>query len=138
MKTCPGRGASLIGGFNKPNQNNYTKMKKFKYRKRREPYLPSLIRPSEIKIILKALNISWPDKSVKPNGWVTIQSPFRQDRKPSFSINIKHGGFSDHAHPDCKGDIVSLVMLAHNYDKHIAKIWIAKTINLNSKITIQL
>lgn len=101
-------------------------------------YLPHLLRPSEIKLILSALNITWPEKSVNKSGWVLIHSPFRKDKNPSFSLNIYKGCFKDFAYPEIKGDIVDLVMLAKGYSQSVANKWITKTTNLNSKLTIHI
>ena len=109
-------------------------MYRVKSYKNRKTYIPNLIRPSEVRKILISLNITWHDRRVKENGWVLIQSPFREDKNPSFSLNIIKGCFSDFANPECKGDIVKLVMLANRCSKRKAEEWILNTTNLNNII----
>ena len=120
------------------NQKKNHKMKTHKFFKRHKTYLPSLLRPSEVRMILEVLNITWQTRQVKDNGWVNIRSPFREDKNPSFSLNTIKGCFKDFANPEIKGDIVQLVMLANKCSKSNAEDWISQTVNLNTKINLNI
>lgn len=105
---------------------------------KRKPYVPDLLRPSEVQRVLSTLNIAWENKRKSTTGWIKIRSPFRVDRKPSFSLNIHKGCFKDFANDDVKGDIVQLVMLIKNCNRKEAEKWIINTLNLNQKIYLNL
>lgn len=111
----------------------YKKMKHTKHKKRK-PYIPDLLFRPEIGIILEALNIIWDPKDVNSKGWVVIRSPFREDKKPSFSLNILNGAFIDFADKSCKGDIIKLVMIARNINRDKAELWALHTANVYNKI----
>ena len=111
-------------------------MQKFRPIQRQWKYLPDQLRPSEVRQILDVLGINWQTRHVKNNGQVKICSPFREDRNPSFSLNINKGLFKDFAYPEIKGDIVSLVMLVNKCSRLKAEQWIVNTLNLNSKINL--
>lgn len=64
-------------------------------------------------IILNQLGIAVDEKEANQDGWLTIQAPHRNDTNPSFSINIKHGGFRDNGTSE-SGDIYDLVQLLHS------------------------
>jgi len=67
----------------------------------------------QVKYILShILNINF-----NPEGkeWQTILSPLRDEKNPSFSININTGGWIDHG-ITTKGDIVDLMILLLNID----------------------
>lgn len=98
-----------------------------------DPYLPDLLRPKEVQTILRALGLKWHDHKVNNLGWVRINSPLRDDRKPSFSLSIIHGGFKDFG-TDETGNIIQLVRHIKGYNSKNAKKWILKTANI--KLTI--
>ena len=120
------------------NHKNNPKMFKHKHYKKRKIYIPDLLRPSEIRQILDVLGIAWQNRRVKQSGWVKIRSPFREDRNPSFSLNINKGCFMDFAYPEIKGDIVRLVMLVNKCSRTTAEQWILNELNLNSKINLHI
>jgi len=60
----------------------------------------------EIIAVLKALGIN---TKVKPrNNWIDILSPLREEKNPSFSINLESGAFIDRT-TDEKGSIIDLI-----------------------------
>ena len=107
-------------------------MYKQRKKKHKKTYLPNLIRPNEIRVILRTMGIEWQQHNISSLGWVVIKSPLRTDTNPSFSVNINHGGFIDFANPNIKGDIVKLVALVLECDQENAEEWIIKTLNLQS------
>lgn len=102
----------------------------YKNKRINKPYLPDLIRPKEIRTVLKALGLEWQEQQVNQRGWVRIKSPLRDDRNPSFSFSVNHGGFKDFGTNE-KGDIVHLVTHIKGFNYKNAEKWILKTANLN-------
>lgn len=96
-------------------------------------YTPKRITPNEVRFILSEIGMNWPTSKVNNEGWVLINSPFREDKHPSFSLDINSGGFIDFARPDVKGDLVTLVMHATGRDWKQAKTWILSLLNYNLK-----
>ncbi len=93
-------------------------------------YLPDLLRPKEIREILDELGIEWNDKKVNSSGWVVISSPFREDRKPSFSLNVNKGCFRDFGNGD-KGDFITLIQCASKMNKRDSEAWLKHRFNIN-------
>lgn len=60
--------------------------------------------------------------SLKPNadGWVLCNSPLREDKNPSFSINVIYGAWQDFATGD-KGNIYEFIKRKENVDFPTAK-----------------
>lgn len=94
-------------------------------------YVPSLLRPEEVQLILKELNLNWREDKVNPMGWVYIHSPFRNEYRPQFSINIKHGGFADHRTKSNKGDLIELVKRIKFFSKVKAERWVLSICDLH-------
>lgn len=63
-------------------------------------------------ITLRQLGIAVDESNANQEGWLTIKAPHRNDTKPSFAINIQHGGWKDNATGEA-GDLYSLVQLVH-------------------------
>lgn len=61
-------------------------------------------------VILKQLGIAVDINKANDEGWVTVPAPHRADKNPSFSVNIKNGGWRDNA-TDESGNIYQLVRL---------------------------
>jgi len=103
----------------------------YKNKKTRKTYLPDILRPNEVRNILRMLGIVWQQHKVNNRGWVVICSPLKTDKKPSFSINVNHGCFTDHADPTIKGDIIKLVTLMKGYNYTLSEKWVNDSLNLN-------
>ncbi len=80
--------------------------------------------PRDAKTVLQRLGIE-----AKGNGWKTIKSPLREEKNPSFGINLDTGAFKDHANDD-SGDIVTLSERILNMDNTEAIQWIREQTNL--------
>ncbi|MFO7848118.1 MAG: hypothetical protein R6V27_16250, partial [Balneolaceae bacterium] len=63
-------------------------------------------------VILKQLGIAVDTNKANDEGWVTISAPHRPDKNPSFSVNIKNGGWKDNATGQT-GNIYQLVRLVN-------------------------
>ena len=100
------------------------------------PYIPALLTPKEVRFILNQLNIDWPKDKVNPKGWVTINSPLRSDKRPSFSINVNEGCFIDHGDPGMKGDIIKLISNFKGYNQKRAERWVIKLTDLDNRINL--
>lgn len=98
---------------------------------RRREYIPDLLSSSEVQTVLHELGVFWKTYKVNSKNWVEISSPFREDKKPSFSINVVEGCFIDRGRPNVKGDVVKLVMYAKSINRKQAERWILSTLNLN-------
>ena len=48
--------------------------------------------------------------------WVSTLCPFHDDRNPSLSVNLNHGGFICHACGTRGGDVLSFHMQLHELD----------------------
>lgn len=102
--------------------------------KNKYPYrenIQRLLRPNEVPLILAQLGITWDSRKVNAKGWILICSPLREDKKPSFSINIYKGCFIDFANREVKGGLVQLVEIMKNMTEKRAEMWILSTLNLN-------
>lgn len=87
---------------------------------------------NDIQLILNKLNINWRSKQPDKEGWVTIKSPLREDKNPSFGLNIETGCFTDHARDDIGGDIVTLVEYHNNATNEESIQWIKHQLNYDS------
>lgn len=85
----------------------------------------------DIEAILTCLEIKYGNKRPDPDGWITIKSPLREDKNPSFGLNINTGSWKDHG-TGKKGDIVNLVEVLKDMNKKEAMNWIRQTINSNT------
>ena len=90
----------------------------------------------DIQTILGELRITF---DANKKGWQTVLSPIREERNPSFSINIQSGGWKDHGTGET-GGILLLVSMVKNISTAEAYFWIKDTVHvqgrsLNSSIT---
>jgi hypothetical protein len=76
--------------------------------------ISELLTPQDVKGILNILEISI-DDIPNDNGWITIKSPLRKEKKDSFGMNINNGGWIDFG-TNQTGDLVNLVEHFKNYD----------------------
>ncbi len=87
--------------------------------------------PHEVRLILNLLGIKWNPNKVSSSGWTLISSPLRIDKHPSFGLNIRKGWFKDHARPDIKGDIITLIQYVKGSNRREAERWALSILNLN-------
>lgn len=80
--------------------------------------------PRDIETVLHRLGIE-----KKGKGWETIKSPLREERNPSFGINLETGAWKDHA-TDESGDLVTLAERVLNKDTKQAIRWIKEQTDL--------
>ena len=59
-------------------------------------------------IILNQLGLAVDTNKANDEGWLSISSPFRPDKNPSFVFNVNHGGWRDNGTGQ-SGDIYELV-----------------------------
>ena len=71
--------------------------------------------PRDVQTVLSCLGIDINDKRTDQNGWITINSPLREDNNPSFGLNIQKGSWKDHGTGQ-KGDIVTLIEKLKGFD----------------------
>ncbi len=91
--------------------------------------ISSLLKPKEVRTLLQEFGIKWDPSKVGKKGWVVIKSPFREDKKPSFSVNINHGSFCDFG-TNIKGDIQKLTSIALNRPEIDALDYIDRKFNI--------
>lgn len=84
--------------------------------------------PRDIETVLHRLGIE-PNGRTDDKGWTTIKSPLREERNPSFGINLQTGAWRDHG-TDESGDLVTLAERVQNYDTKQAINWIKEQTDL--------
>jgi hypothetical protein len=84
---------------------------------------------NDIRLLLNQLGINWDKKKPDENGWITINSPLREDKNPSFGLNINTGAFRDHGNGD-SGDIVILIENMKKVDRNEVIHWIDKQVSI--------
>jgi hypothetical protein len=84
---------------------------------------------NDIRLLLDQLGINWDKKKSDENGWITISSPLREDKNPSFGLNINTGAFRDHGNGD-SGDIVILIENLKKVNRDEAIHWIDKQVSI--------
>lgn len=89
---------------------------------------------NQIYYLLNELGIAIPDDRMS-REWSTISSPFREDKNPSFAINIATGGWIDHGTNE-KGDIINLVEKQTGLMNGEAIKWTKEKLNLTSKVHV--
>jgi len=87
---------------------------------------------SNIETVLHRLGIE-PKGRTDGKGWITIKSPLRDERNPSFGINLQTGAWKDHG-TDESGDLVTLAERVNNVDTKQAITWIREQANLSSPL----
>jgi len=85
--------------------------------------------PRDIETVLHRLGIE-PNGRTDSNGWTTIKSPLRDERNPSFGINLQTGAWKDHG-TDESGDLVTLAERVQNFDTKQAITWIKEQTDLS-------
>lgn len=93
-------------------------------------YISDLLQPHHIRFILSILIKDWGSNKASQAGWITISSPLREDKHPSFALNIYHGGFRDHGRPNLSGDLIRLVQYIKGSNRREAERWVLETLNL--------
>ncbi|MFP8487626.1 hypothetical protein ACKGJO_00865 [Gracilimonas sp. Q87] len=80
---------------------------------------------ADISFILKNLNIN----ANATEGWVTVKSPLRDDKTPSFGINVETGSWKDHATNE-HGSIIDLIKEVKGFQDNIeVKKWLDDLLN---------
>ncbi|HYX06028.1 MAG TPA: hypothetical protein VE912_04770, partial [Bacteroidales bacterium] len=82
----------------------------------------------EIQFIISELGIKIDYQNLRDGGWYDTWSPFRQDKHPSFSINVDTGNFIDRG-ADKKGNLVELVKLINRSTTDEAIKWLKEKSN---------
>ncbi|HKK45647.1 MAG TPA: DUF3987 domain-containing protein [Balneolaceae bacterium] len=85
--------------------------------------------PHDIETVLHRLGIE-PKGRTDSNGWTTIKSPLRDERNPSFGLNLQTGAWRDHA-TDESGDLITLAERIQNMDTKQAIGWIKEQTDLS-------
>lgn len=78
--------------------------------------------PNDIDDVLQRLGIDYNGRLDK-DGWITIHSPLREDKNPSFGLNAETGAWKDFSTGDA-GDIVTLTMNMNRMSTKEAIDWI--------------
>lgn len=84
--------------------------------------LTAQLSPNDIDRVLRRLGIDYNGRSDK-DGWITIHSPLREDKNPSFGLNEQTGAWKDFSTGDA-GDIVTLTMNMNRMNTKEAINWI--------------
>lgn len=86
----------------------------------------------DIQTVIHRLGIE-PKGRTDSNGWTTIKSPLRDERNPSFGINLQTGAWKDHG-TDESGDLVTLTERVQNFDTKEAISWIKEQTDLSGAL----
>ncbi|NBC05545.1 MAG: DUF3987 domain-containing protein [Bacteroidetes bacterium] len=78
----------------------------------------------DLEIIFHRLGIE-PKGRTDSNGWMTIHSPLRDEKNPSFGLNLQTGAWKDHSTGD-SGDVVTLTERINRQDTKEAIKWISE------------
>lgn len=79
--------------------------------------------------ILRALDLKFDEKNANDDGWLSIKSPLRSDKTPSFGLNVRTGGFRDFGDGH-SGNIYELVKLCLGVEFKEAVEWIDQQLGL--------
>src|SRR5690554_4634034 len=78
--------------------------------------------PPQIQTLLFHLGIEAKARTDE-NGWMTIKSPLRDEKNPSFGLNVKTGAWKDHSTGET-GDMVTLAQRINRMETKEAIQWI--------------
>jgi hypothetical protein len=88
--------------------------------------------PPQIQTLLFHLGIDAKGRA-DDSGWMTIKSPLRDEKKPSFGLNIKTGAWKDHSTGD-SGDVVTLAERINRMETKEAIQWIEEQTDIVSTL----
>lgn len=95
--------------------------------------LSNELTPHNVETVLHHLGIERNGSKSDTKGWITIKSPLRDERNPSFGLNLNTGAWHDHG-TDESGDIVTLTERLRRTDTTGAIHWIKDQVGLSGSL----